>query len=325
MYVLELVGEDDAFASYEARCLADDVRVVGPGVALAGALGPRIDQVAYTRAIDAFVARTALSVDAAVAALRETALDRSGTAAVRARAVRGADLDTQRVERALGDVLVDRGFAIDLEAPDHELRALGTGDTCVLGWRALEPTPGFGDRQPTDRPFFRPGSMAPRLARAIVNIAGAGPGRCIVDPMCGTGGLLLEAALVDARPVGGDVDRTMLAGSRENLAALAPGVDAALVQADATAMPVRANAVDAVAFDAPYGRQSAVAGRDPAQLATAALAEARRLADRAVVVTDRSIDPEAAGWALAARFEHRVHRSLTRYLHVLEGPAEPVG
>jgi tRNA (guanine10-N2)-dimethyltransferase len=41
---------------------------------------------------------------------------------------------------------------------------------------------------------------------------------------------------------------------------------------------------------------------------------------RAIVVADRSWRDEAldAGWRLEDLFERRVHRSLTRYVHVLE-------
>ena len=45
------------------------------------------------------------------------------------------------------------------------------------------------------RPFFRPVSLEPRLARAAVNIAAGVDEGYVVDPMCGTGGILIESAL----------------------------------------------------------------------------------------------------------------------------------
>jgi len=50
-----------------------------------------------------------------------------------------------------------------------------------------------------------------------------------------------------------------------------------------------------------------------------ALSEARRLADRAVVVADRSWEHKAreAGWTVDHRFERRVHNTLVRHVHVL--------
>jgi tRNA (guanine10-N2)-dimethyltransferase len=94
--------------------------------------------------------------------------------------------------------------------------------------------------------------------------------------------------------------------------------DWAVLQGDATRLPI-GGPVDAVIADVPYGRQSAVASADVETLIADALAEARRVADRAVVVgdRDRSAAARAAGWAVEALFERPVHRSLTRFVHVL--------
>jgi len=120
-------------------------------------------------------------------------------------------VSTETAERELGQILVDRGFSVDLEDPDHLLRVAfsegtleadgddgvleplesdGTGDAdgervsvCALGWLAAESVRDFGTRAPTDKPFFQPGSMDPLLARAVANVAGARPGATILDPM----------------------------------------------------------------------------------------------------------------------------------------------
>ncbi|MGM0605901.1 MAG: methyltransferase domain-containing protein, partial [Halobacteriota archaeon] len=248
MYCLELGGESDAFAAREAAAAASDVAVVAPGIATArGIVDSRVRRLAYTHAACDLLARTDADVEAARLALEAASLDRTGTVAVRARNVRrSTDVSTREAERALGRVLVDRGFEVDLDDPDHELRALfssGIVDgesraVCLLGWLAVESVRDFGDRTPTDRPFFQPGSMAPIDARAYVNIAGAAPGRTVLDPMCGTGGILLEAALVGARPIGVDAQRKMVRGTRQNLEAyLEAPFD--VLRGDATDLPFR--------------------------------------------------------------------------------------
>lgn len=344
MYVLELAGQEDAFAAREATSAAAAVDLVAPGLATARSLDhERAKTLAYTRRASELIGTCAPDPSAARERLEAADVDRSGSVAVRAVDVRSSTgVDTRAVERDLGRVLVDRGFAVDLEDPDHELRVLfaaASGDpddvtpgtVCALGWLAVESVRDFGDRLPSDRPFFQPGSMDPMDARALVNLAGARPGATVLDPMCGTGGILIEAGLVGARAVGGDAQEKMVRGARENLAhALdGPGRPAdgrypepgswGVYRADGAAFPVRDGAVDAVVFDAPYGRQSKIEG-ELTPLVSGALTESRRVAPRCVLVADRSWAEAAreAGWTVDARFERRVHRSLVRHVHVLE-------
>lgn len=335
---MELAGTDDAFAAAEAASAASDVAVVGGGLATAGAITDRVAQLAMTRAVSDLVGTVDPAVRSARQLLAAATIDRRGSVAVRARDVRGATgVSSQAVERELGSVLVDRGFTVDLESPDHELRAVFAGppsDTgggrvtvgpsredgvAALGWLVEEPDRGFTRRAPTDRPFFQPGSMDPALARALVNFAGARSGATILDPMCGTGGLLIEAGLVGADVLGVDALPKMVRGTRENLSALLEA-DFDVCRGDARRLPFRDDAVDGVVFDAPYGRQTKIAGADLTSLLADALADAQRLAPRAVVVGDRPwVDAATdAGWTVEAHFERRVHRSLDRHVLVLE-------
>jgi len=318
VYVLELAGTDDEFAAYEAEAVASGVEVFAPGLARARGLGDRIRDLAFTHRASHLVGTCDPTVPDAQRLLSAAGIDRVGSVAVRAVDVRGTTgVDTQRVERELGSVLVDRGFDVDLDDPDHELRALFAGETCALGWLVAATERGFGGRKPGDRPFFQPGSMDPMLARALANIAGAKPGATVLDPMCGTGGILIEAGLVGARTLGVDAQSKMVTGARENLRALLDG-DWSVLQGDAASLPLADDSVDGVVFDAPYGRQSKIRG-DLGTLVGDALGEAGRVAPRCVVVGDRpwARPAGAAGWQTEAAFTRRVHRSLTRYIVVL--------
>ncbi|MFB6154174.1 MAG: methyltransferase domain-containing protein [Halodesulfurarchaeum sp.] len=320
MYVLELAGEADDFAAAEARTAGRDVRVVAPGLATAAALDPdRFRTLAFSHRASHLLAETAPTADAAREALASVGLDGSGTVAVRARDVRSqTSIDTQAVERALGSILVDAGYAVDLESPDRELLALFAEDACRLAWVVAIADRGFGQRAPTDRPFFQPGSMEPHLARAVVNLAGVDPGETVLDPMCGTGGMLIEAGLIGAVPVGFDAQERMVRGAARNLRS-ALDRPVSLARADATRLPVRDDSVAAAVFDVPYGRQSKIERHALSDLIDGALSEAARVAARGVVVADRKLADRAAaaGWSDAERFERPVHRSLVRHVHVL--------
>lgn len=317
MYLLELAGDDDAFALREAASRASDAELLAPGLATARGVR-RPESLAYTRRVCRLVGTCEPDIDDALTLLKAASVDRGGSVAVRARDIRGiTDVDTQAVERRLGGVLVDRGFEVDLEDPEHTLVALFS-ETAALGWLETETRRDFTDRKPTDRPFFQPGSMDPMDARALANIAGAGPGARILDPMCGTGGILIEAGLAGADVVGVDAQAKMTRGTRQNLHYYLND-STGVVRGDATRLPFDDESFDGAVFDAPYGRQSKVEGDSLEVLVGDALAEVRRVATRAVVVGDRPWNDaaEAAGWTVESRFDRRVHRSLVRYVHVL--------
>jgi tRNA (guanine10-N2)-dimethyltransferase len=328
VYCFELAGEDDAFAAREAESAAAEVEVAAPGVATARAVQPSsVQTLAYTHAASDLLGRAEADVESASTLLSAATVTLGGSVAVRARDVRGsAGVSTREAERVLGSVLADRGFQIDLDAPEHVLRAVFAGEECFLGWLVAESKRDYGQRKPTERPFFQPGSMSPLDARALANIAGAGPGVTLLDPMCGTGGVLIEGGLAGASVVGIDAQRKMVRGARENLrASLGATPDAetrssaTIVRGDATRLPLRDGEVEGVVFDAPYGRQSKIERHTLADLVQGALTEANRVAPRAVVVGDRSWRDAAheAGWTVEDVFKRRVHGSLVRYVHVL--------
>jgi tRNA (guanine10-N2)-dimethyltransferase len=318
VYLLEFVGDDDDFAAREAKSRCSALERIGPGLATTRGID-RPETLAYTRRVCRLLGTCKSDVDAASAVVTATGMDQSGTVAVRARDVRGlAEVDTQAVERRLGSALVDRGFEIDLDDPDQVLVALFSANVAAIGWLEAESRRDFSMRHPTDKPFFQPGSMDPMDARALSNIAGAGPDSRILDPMCGTGGILVEAGLAGASVVGADAQAKMTRGARQNLEAY---LDAAsVVQADATRLPFADDGFDGAVLDAPYGRQSKIEADSLEVLVGDALESIRRVAKQAVLVGDRPWDAaaRAAGWTVESRFERRVHASLVRHVHVLE-------
>ena len=67
------------------------------------------------------------------------------------------------------------------------------------------------------RPYFSPVSIHPRIARSMVNLSKCLPKGRIMDPFCGTGGILIEAADMRMEAVGIDVSARMVENSIGNL------------------------------------------------------------------------------------------------------------
>ena len=174
----------------------------------------------------------------------------------------------------------------------------------------------YDARNPGKRDFFHPGVMMPRMARTLVNIADTRCGDVMLDPFCGTGGILIEGELLGLHALGSDFDPGMVLGSRLNSA------DPSLMLADATSLPFGDSTVDAVVTDFPYGQSVCIKKADTMDnLYADSLDEIRRVIKpgrRAVVVTHRDI----AGIArehmkILERHQQRVHKSLTRHVMVL--------
>ncbi|HTT34606.1 MAG TPA: methyltransferase domain-containing protein [Thermoplasmata archaeon] len=219
--------------------------------------------------------------------------------------------------RALADAFRAGGGRIDLDRPDRVIFVDAAGDPVTIADRVAEVDRGaFGRRRLTTLPFRRPVSLAPRLARAAVNLAGVGPGDRVVDPFVGTGSLLLEAALLGARVTGIDRDPTMVRGAIQNFAHLGLEFEGLSVAdagdaADAYAGPP----FDALVTDAPYGRSSSSGGEPPGALLSRALvrwAARVRPVGRIVVVVPGGDDPLPPPWRRSLSIPDRVHRSLTR-------------
>ena len=75
----------------------------------------------------------------------------------------------------------------------------------------------FTKRRSHLRPKPSPISLHPKLARAMVNLTGAEENDVILDPFCGSGGILIEAGLIGMKTIGYDINKKMVWKSMVNL------------------------------------------------------------------------------------------------------------
>lgn len=61
-------------------------------------------------------------------------------------------------------------------------------------------------------------STSPKICRTLLNLAGARPGDTVLDPFCGTGTILMEAALLGMKCIGIDINPEQVQGTKSNLA-----------------------------------------------------------------------------------------------------------
>ncbi len=277
-----------------------------------------------------------IDLDDAKRFARAHALPERASFAVRAERLedlsRGVDpenrIRSKEVAQVLGEVWSATN-GVDLDDPRLEVRALMHHDDLHIGRLIWENDRSeFEWRAPKRRPHFSPVSGHPRLMRALVNLARVPTGGTIYDPLCGTGGILVEAGLAGLHTIGSDVDDEMVQGTETNCAHF--GVDPdALFTADVRDAPERlalhldAAPIDAVVADLPYGQSASTKGATPKEVAAWTFEACVAMLEpgkRAVigVGNDAFVKLVPKGLVLREAHEVRAHKSRTRTYVVLE-------
>ncbi len=257
------------------------------------------------------------SIDALAKAVKDAELP-SKPYRIRAKRIKHADMKADQVEREVGKWLLRRGYRADLKNPEVDLKALITEEKLIFGVEIAHPDrSGFEDRRPHLKPFFHPGVLMPRIARALVNIVQARPGERLLDPFAGTGGILVEACLIGIPCIGVDVQRSLIRGATANIT----GLNCNLVLGDAKRLPFRDASTDSAVLDIPYGRSALIRAESKDELLKDSLAELNRVLKpnkKMAIVADRPIDGylKDADFNVIEIHEERVHRSLIRHIFI---------
>jgi len=160
------------------------------------------------------------------------------------------------VQQAAGGALVRRyGTRVDLERPALVVRCDLDGGHLALG---IERTPVSLARRLL-RPHALRSALKPTIAAGMLRLAGAqrGAGR-LVDPLCGSGTIPIEARAVNPRldVTGSDWDEPTVAVARET--ARANGLEIDFRVADARDLgAIEPGAYDWIVTDPPYGLRQA--------------------------------------------------------------------
>lgn len=256
--------------------------------------------------------------------IRDTA-DGRGTVAVRAkrsgaeRRISGAGL-----ERSIGAALGLAGHKVDLGSPDTTVTAWINGDHVSVGRLIGKPFRSrYQGRRVSDRDHFSPITLHPRRAASLVHLARVPPGGRLYDPFCGTGGILLEAAIDDHDVWGSDLDAWMVQGTYQTLTDAADEVlDATVFRADIGVAPELAEDIDGIVTDMPYGQASTTDGEDLLELyqrsfdAFAAILEPGAYAVFGCAEQALGEMVDMHGFEIEEHHEEYVHRSMTRHYFV---------
>jgi len=235
------------------------------------------------------------------------------------------NIDGMALERKLGELILSmtEKTKVNLRNPEKIFFGILTDEKLIFGLKLAEiPPKPFVNRRPGKKPFFHPSAMHAKLARCMVNLAKPKAGELVFDPFCGTGGILIEAALIGCRVLGVDIQRRMARGSLKNFAHFNVKPEAVIV-ADARTPPVKA--VDCVVTDPPYGRSATTFKRTTRQIIEDALKAVNGMLEvgrRVCIAAPKTVETKQLGVDLGYKHLEShfvyVHRSLTREIAVFE-------
>lgn len=232
----------------------------------------------------------------------------------------GTEINTEKIERTLGAIIAAKNKKVNLKSPDAEIRVC-VADKCFVGERIVEiDRKQYEKRKSNLRPFFSPISLHPRIARAMVNLARIKEGYSLLDPFCGTGGILIEAGLIGLNIIGSDIDEKMVKGTKGNLE-FSGLRKYRVLKSDIGEIARYIKKVDAVVTDPPYGRGSSTKKEPVAELYRRAFEILNKVLKKnrylVIVVPNKEfIDLGKEFFELAECYSIRVHKSLTRNICV---------
>ena len=322
-YFFELSGESKDMPLAEAvRCLeaetdSFEVLKTGPGYMVAS-FDERFfqgvaDRIALTHSMGLYLGEYTPDD---VTGLESVVLPQ-GSFAVRAKRFEGMmkDVDSQGLIRRIGGIL-SKHNDVNLREPDVVVRMQMCDAVHLYIEQHVTDTDLLEKRKVGERPFFSPISLHPKYARALINLTGVKRSGTVLDPFCGTGGIVIEAAEMGMRAVASDFDEEMVIGCQENMDFY--GLELADFDTlDIGEIGERFPGMDAICTDPPYGRSTKTGGENIDHIyarAGESIPKSLKKGARAGVVLPHPV--EFPAMTLENIYLQKVHGSLSRHYHV---------
>jgi tRNA (guanine10-N2)-dimethyltransferase len=230
------------------------------------------------------------------------------------------------LERSIGNIIWKQtkgNNKANMKKPDIVFVLIFYEDNFVFGKEIYSREKGaFDERQANLRPFFKPGTLEPRFARLMVNLAKVNNKSLLLDPFCGPGGILVEGGLMGCEVIGLDLNNKMITGARKNLQHYLPDSNYELMLSDARDLPLR-KSIHSIATDPPYGKSTSTFGKEIEDLLKQFFEEAHKILVPGGTISIGMLSEvplqeivEDAGYKLEIYEKMYIHRSLTRRVGV---------
>lgn len=279
------------------------------------------ERLSHSYYINEFLFSCKISIDKIKNSAKTKQIKQKGSIAIKYRN-RSKKNNSQPILKALAEIYT-KDRKVILDKPDIEIRVIITDSNIYVGKKLFEINrTQFEERKVQNRPFFSPISLHPKIARSIVNLSTIKKGQVLIDPFCGTGGIILEAGLIGVNVIGSDIEKKMIDGCRITLNHYKIE-NYKLFNSDIGDIHKHIKPVDAVVTDLPYGKSTTTKGEEKNQLYQRAFENISNILKNncKAVIGISNIELLTIGekyMTLIEVHDIRVHRSLTRYFVVYQ-------
>ena len=299
MYIYRLAGENLELAEAELDGFLNAVNV--------DETVSRKGRLAFTESHPDQLKRLALTHEVAEEIDPET-FKPEGSYAVRVENLTGKKVEKETVESELGEKLSTEKNKVKLENPETVIKVYITDNKKYYGQVIEDINRGlFQKRSNEKRPFSSPISMDPVLARVLGNLSEVSSGEQILDPFCGTGGILIEAGLCGIGVKGLDIQEEMVKGAKQNLKEYGI-LNYDIREGDISEVNEIYDEYNAVISDLPYGKAS----KQENEAVEKFLKFIQNFEGKTVFMYN-----ESSLGNYEADFEVYVHKNLTRHIYLI--------
>ena len=151
----------------------------------------------------------------------------------------------------------------------------------------------------------------------MVNLANCSSGQKIIDPFCGTGGILIEIENMNIHSIGSDVVSKMKEYSEGNLKYF--NLNSNVIKGDIDR--INEFDIDAIVTDPPYGMSTTTKGegvKDLMKRSMLLFSQKLEKKQRLIMAISNPKLVRNSDFNILYQFEWYIHKSLTRYIVVME-------
>lgn len=312
-YLLQLSGENINLAKKEAHALNDGLSKRFNNLLIINTPHPCFKRLAFTRKSCFFLFRCKIKNLKNKIRLIDWQKYYKNSFCVR---INGKKFKKKEAE--LADIIWEKidNPKVRLKNPSTRIEFFFKKDWAFCGILIHENRDKFASRHPKKRPLKHPSTLKPKLAKALVNLSGIKKGK-LLDPFCGTGGILIEAALLGYEAIGRDLSENMIIMSKKNLKHYKLKAD--LNVSNSTKILPKS---DLIVTDPPYGRSSTIFKIKKENLYSEFLKLAYKNTKKVVIIFPSTMRfkkiLKCSRFNVKDIIKHKVHNSLTRNVVILE-------